>query len=612
MSGSVHEVKSDAVYWTEFGSAQSQEQFLSSWLAILCTQVDGVRGGLLLVVSDQPNTFTPGAIWPDSSKDITYLGSVAQQALTERRSVVIPHSPPPATAGGAFVAYPVDVAGELKGVVVLDTTPRPQHELQHALRLVHWAIAWLVDLFRQQLLREREDVVGRMALVNGVVATALQERRFRSCAMAVANELAMRLACERVSVGFDRAGSAHIEAISHTASFDRKTNLSRLIADAMDEALDLGIPVCYPAEGDEVLTSVAHAALAAEAKAAAVLSAPLAADGRNIGVVTLERAAGPAFDVQAVETCKTLALLLGPILELKRDNERGAVRRAWDSSRDGVRALFGPRHSGVKLIAIVLLAVVLFLSFATGEYRVAAKTVIEGAVQRAAAAPFEGYIAESFVRAGDIVKKGQVLARLDDRDLRIEHTKWSAEREQYLGKYRQALANRDRASMNVLGAQVNQAEAQVMLIEEKLARAELVAPFDGVIVSGDLHQLLGTPVEMGKVLFETAPLDEYRIILKVDEREIAYLSVGQAGELALSGIPGERLKFTVKQITPVSTAEEGRNYFRVEANMAGGIERLRPGMEGIGKVSVGERRLIWIWTHTLVDWLRITLWTWLP
>jgi multidrug efflux pump subunit AcrA (membrane-fusion protein) len=166
--------------------------------------------------------------------------------------------------------------------------------------------------------------------------------------------------------------------------------------------------------------------------------------------------------------------------------------------------------------------------------------------------------------------------------------------------------------MNVLGAQVNQAEAQLQLIEEKLTRARIAAPFDGVVVSGDLSQLLGTPVEQGKVLFEVAPLDQYRVILKVDERDIAHLALEQKGELALSGIPGARLPFSVARITPVSTAEEGRNTFRVEAKMQSPSERLRPGMEGVGKIVVGERRLIWIWTHGFVDWLRLTFWTWLP
>jgi hypothetical protein len=89
------------------------------------------------------------------------------------------------------------------------------------------------------------------------------------------------------------------------------------------------------------------------------------------------------------------------------------------------------------------------------------------------------------------------------------------------------------------------------------------------------------------------------------------MAVGQKGELALAGMPYERLPFTVKQVTPISTPQDGRNYFRVEAQLERAYERLRPGMEGVGKVEVGDRKLIWIWTHSLVEWLRLAAWRWL-
>ncbi|MFZ1909058.1 MAG: HlyD family efflux transporter periplasmic adaptor subunit, partial [Burkholderiales bacterium] len=278
----------------------------------------------------------------------------------------------------------------------------------------------------------------------------------------------------------------------------------------------------------------------------------------------------------------------------------------------GARALFGPRHPGVKLIALVAAAVVVFCSFAAGTYRIGAKTVIEGSVQRAAVAPFDGYIAQSFVRAGDTVKKGQVLCRLEDKDLKLERTRLVSERDQLQRRHRQALAVQDRASMAVIAAQINQVEAQLSLVEDKLARATLVAPFDGVVVSGDLSQLLGTPVEQGKLLFQIAPLDAYRVILEVDERDIDDVKVGQQGELALSGMPSHPVHFAVKQITPVSTAQDGRNFFRVEAQLDHPSTRLRPGMEGVGKIAIGDRKLIWIWTHGLFDWLRLWAWKWLP
>ena len=72
------------------------------------------------------------------------------------------------------------------------------------------------------------------------------------------------------------------------------------------------------------------------------------------------------------------------------------------------------------------------------------------------------------------------------------------------------------------------------------------------------------------------------------------------------------LALTIEAITPVTVAEDGRNVFRVEASLPSGSERLRPGMEGVAKISVDQRRLAWIWTHRIVDWFRLWTWTWWP
>mgnify|MGYP000629813086 CR=1 FL=1 len=52
--------------------------------------------------------------------------------------------------------------------------------------------------------------------------------------------------------------------------------------------------------------------------------------------------------------------------------------------------------------------------------------------------------------------------------------------------------------------------------------------------------------------------------------------------------------------------------FRVEAELVDALPGLRPGMQGVAKVSVGERRRWWIWTHALSDWLSLQLWRWQP
>jgi multidrug efflux pump subunit AcrA (membrane-fusion protein) len=87
---------------------------------------------------------------------------------------------------------------------------------------------------------------------------------------------------------------------------------------------------------------------------------------------------------------------------------------------------------------------------------------------------------------------------------------------------------------------------------------------------------------------------------------------GQKGTLVLASISDEPFELTVNNVTPVTTSREGRNYFRVEASLDRVSERLRPGMEGVAKIRIEERKLLWIWTHKMMNWLRLFFWTWWP
>jgi hypothetical protein len=35
-------------------------------------------------------------------------------------------------------------------------------------------------------------------------------------------------------------------------------------------------------------------------------------------------------------------------------------------------------------------------------------------------------------------------------------------------------------------------------------------------------------------------------------------------------------------------------------------------MQGIGKINAGRERLLWIWSHEIIDWFRLWIWTWWP
>ena len=319
------------------------------------------------------------------------------------------------------------------------------------------------------------------------------------------------------------------------------------------------------------------------------------------------------FTKKTLQLAEAIAALLGPIVGLQlranrlvagRVIDRCRRRICWRCSDRGARVSSSARSAPLRSLSPLI--------FAEGEHRVTAKSVLEAEVQRAAVAPFEGFIRAAPVRAGDTVKSGDLLAALDDRDLVLDRLKWRAERDKLVQRHRDALAKHDRSNLVVLEPQIRQAESQLALAEEKLTRARILAPFDGIVVSGDLSQMLGSPVEKGKTLFEIAPLNSYRLIVHVDERDVRYIAVGQSGTVALAGMPGEPLPLTLSKITPVTVAEEGRNSFRVEARLTELGLHLRPGMEGVAKIETGQRSIVWIWTHPVVDWLRLAAWKYLP
>ena len=476
------------------------------------------------------------------------------------------------------------------------------------------ALEWSCSWFESFIRRHWTPPSDRLATVLETVATSVHHSRFQEAATAVATELAGRLGCERVCIGFLHGKHAEVRAVSHSATFGKKANLIRAIEAAMDEAIDQQATVVYPAPARGPLqVTRAHAQLHEQHGQSEICTLPFT-DGQSLlGAITLETPSGSPLDNKTLRLCEHAASLLGPILDVKRKDDRWLIGKAVDSYKTHLSRLLGPRNAGLKLAAGLAAALLIFFAFANGDYRVAADARLEGTVQRVVAAPMAGYLARADVRAGDTVTAGQSMALLDDRDLKLERLKWVSQRSQRQREQSEALAKRDRAQAGILAAQIDQADAQIALLDEELARVSVVAPFDGIVVAGDLSQSLGAPVERGDILFEVAPLDSYRVILQVDERDIGGLAEEQAGTLALTGMPEDRIGIEVDKITPISTADGGRNYFRVEAGLIGDPPAiLRPGMEGVGKVDVGRRKLIWIWSHKIVYWARMFLWSWWP
>ena len=604
--------------WLVLADAQTAEQLCAAWLTVLGQSLLAARAGVVLLAHGD-GSYAPAATLP-VGRDLSYLADIATDALRQREGIVRQ-----AENGHATIAYPLQAslrqpgatpvagrgvgrdAGVLHGAVVLDLGPADEATLERALQLTHWGAGWLLDLFNQRELAIQQQRSAQGGMLLDTLLALLGERSLRESALMLVNRLGREFDCQQVQLGLARRHSVRVLAMSHAAWFDERTEAVNLAAQAMHEAFDQRQRIVWPApDGETGRVVEAHRRYAESQRFVALCSLPLVTGSQVVGVLMLER--NRDFEAHELEFLDTLALALAPIIELKREAEQGVLARAGRKASRWLGVATDSSFPAIKLGLSAVLILLLILALVPAPYRVSAQALVEGAVQRSAVAPFEGYLREAPARAGDLVKTGQLLALLDDKDLRLERVRWESELEVALRKEREAMAKANRVDQRLAAAQANQARAQLDLVLSKLARVQVTAPFDAVVVKGDLSQLLGSPVEQGKVLFELAPLDAWRVILKVDERDIGQVAEGAKGELVLASLPGTSWPFTVKKLTPISVAEEGRNFFRVEAELGQQAPKLSPNMEGVAKVAVGERSLLWIWTHPLLDWARLAWW----
>lgn len=595
--------------WEQFIGAETEESFFQSWLILQCRRVPASLQAVLVTRKEQ-GPYVPMATWPEQGATPARLAEVLERVIGERCGLVLKLED---SRQRFAIAYPLNLDNHLPAVVAMEVQARDEDGLRQTMEQLQWGIAWLEVLYRRQRAGEDAAVLGRLQAAVDLLAVTLGEARFHAAAMAFVTELARTADCDRVSLGLVRGRRIILEAISHSAEVGDKMNLTGAIVQAMDEALLQRRELVYPVrEEAEILINRNHEHLSRLQNQAVVASFPLFLQDRYYAVLTCERPADHPFTSHDLALVRAVAALASPALEAKEHNDRPLWRILRDTAAAQIARLTGPGYTGRKLALLLAGLAILFFSLATGEYRLAADTTLEGSVRRAVVAPFDGYIDQAPARAGDLVAKDALLCTLDDRDLRLERLARFSQKSQLQRQHQSAVAKYDRAQAIIIEAQLDQASAELELIESRLQRTQLLAPFAGLLVSGDLSQRLGSAVTKGEVLFEVTPLDAYRVILEVDERRIGDVRPGQQGNLVLASQPGKTYAFSVTKITPITTAEEGRNFFRVEAQLATVDESLRPGMEGVGKVYVDRRRLIAIWTRELIEWFDLWLWRWLP
>jgi multidrug resistance efflux pump len=427
-----------------------------------------------------------------------------------------------------------------------------------------------------------------------------------ACRVAV-RELARRLGFDRVSMALvqQARGGLRLAAVSDGSDPQAATPTRALLLAALGETLDQRTSVRWPeppGQVDAPRITRAHRALVPSRGDVAV-GVPLVVGETLLGALCFERSGGGPLEADEFETLERLAGFMAPLLSLLRDRER-----PWHQVLRNRLTVATARWRRGGLVALVV-AFGAALVWPT-TLHLGGQARLEGAVQRVLSVPADGFVQQVHARPGDSVREGQVLVELADQDLQLERQRWQSQLAQHRDAWATANARADRAQLVQNQSRADEAQAQLDLVEARLQRGRLLAPFDALVVQGDLSQQLGAPVRQGDALMTLAPRDRFRVIVQIDEQDIAQVHPGLEGTLALTALPWTTLPLRVTRTSPVAQAVDGRNVFEVEASLLERPADLRPGLQGHARLDAGRTPMGWRWMRRLAASVRLTLWAW--
>ncbi len=182
------------------------------------------------------------------------------------------------------------------------------------------------------------------------------------------------------------------------------------------------------------------------------------------------------------------------------------------------------------------------------------------------------------VEEGDLVQAGQLLARLDDLETRVQ-TEISrvglAEMRQAYERAQQLHAE-DLISPEAYEratSAYDAAKAQLKASEIQLEFTELRAPFSGRIVRRYVD--LAEQVSVNMPVYRLSDFDPLLCPIQLPERDLPRIRLGQQAWLSVEAWQDERFAATVLRISPIIEAETGTFKVTLELRHGG---RLRPGM----------------------------------
>jgi hypothetical protein len=441
-----------------------------------------------------------------------------------------------------------------------------------------------------------------------IISNLLKQKDFTSASMELVNSLSNYFNCSSVSFGWVSNKYVKTTAISHIEKFKPNSDAIDLLESVFEEAKTQEEDIIYPTSNKHTIVNANKHYTKTKVLSQSV-TLLIRDEDKVLGAFVFEKVKGE-FSQKELVLLRLLCNNITVILQNLYYKSLNTFQKMVYKTKEFTQWFFGVEDSLKKIIIVFISFLLFFLFFVKLDYEVEASSALTTDNVNIVTAPYESRVESVNLHSGDAVIKDQVLLVLDTNELELKYIESKALIERFRAEAQKAQATSRLADMNVAKAKVNQEIAKLKKTKYYLEQSKIKSPIDGILVEGEKDNLLGSPLSKGDMVFKIAQNSDLYLTIQIDERDIDDIEVGQKGRFISLSRPDDIFIFEIQKVIPIANVNgEQKNSFTIKAKLADQTPSwFRPGMSGVSKVYIEKRRVIWILTHNMMDFLRIHLW----
>jgi RND family efflux transporter MFP subunit len=262
------------------------------------------------------------------------------------------------------------------------------------------------------------------------------------------------------------------------------------------------------------------------------------------------------------------------------------------------------------LLLVAAVTVVVFLAAFPWPLRLEGDAVVAPVHSAQLQPELEGVINKVYVREGDRVTRGQVLAELADWEARAKLAQSQAKYQATLLQMNRALSGNDGTEAGMQRVQADYWKSEVERSQELLDRTRLRSPIDGIVTTPHVENMVGRRLEFGNTFAEVVDTSRAIVDVAIDDADASLLRVGEPSSVKLNSFPTRVFRGDVMVVSPKGTLQGDARVFFARVAVANPDGAIRAGMEGRSKVRVGWYPAGYAFFRRPLLWLYSRMWTW--